>query len=132
MSIALYLGQGKAALANKYLSMEGLLGLACLCLTIGAFGMGRLFGQGEMNSEIILKMSTTTYPIATEPKTPLPNPGVGNRGLLEGQVVASKNGTKFHYPWCPGANQIKNENKIFFTDESAAIAAGYSKAVNCN
>jgi hypothetical protein len=45
--------------------------------------------------------------------------------------VASRAGTKYHHISCPGAKQIKPENKIFFATKSAAEAAGYSPAANC-
>lgn len=50
---------------------------------------------------------------------------------LPGQFVGSKNGSKYHLPWCPGAQQMKEENKVWFTDKSAAEVAGYSPAGNC-
>lgn len=49
----------------------------------------------------------------------------------EGEFVASKNGKAYHYPWCPGAKQISEQNKIFFPSRSAAEAAGYKPAANC-
>lgn len=48
-----------------------------------------------------------------------------------GAVVASKNGTKYHYPWCPGANQIAEKNKIFFNSIEEARTKGYTPAANC-
>lgn len=48
-----------------------------------------------------------------------------------GSVVASKNGTKYHYPWCAGAGQISEKNKIYFDSTEAARAAGYTPAANC-
>ncbi len=45
--------------------------------------------------------------------------------------VASKNGTKYHLPTCPGAKQIVEANKIFFADKDLAAAAGYAPASNC-
>lgn len=47
------------------------------------------------------------------------------------QVVASKNSDKYHYPWCSGANRIKDENKIYFANPAQAEAAGYQLAGNC-
>ena len=47
------------------------------------------------------------------------------------QVVASKNGTKYHLPWCPGAKQIKDENKITFISAEEARVQGYTPAANC-
>jgi len=46
--------------------------------------------------------------------------------------VASKSSTKYHHISCPGAKQIKEENKIYFNSPQQAQAAGYSKAANCN
>lgn len=45
--------------------------------------------------------------------------------------VASKNGTKYHLPWCPGASQMKEENKVWFATVADARAAGYEPAANC-
>ncbi len=46
-------------------------------------------------------------------------------------VVASKNGTKYHYPWCAGAKQISEKNKITFASIEEARAKGYTPASNC-
>lgn len=48
-----------------------------------------------------------------------------------GQVVASKNGTKYHYPWCAGAKQISAQNLITFNSIEEARAKGYTPATNC-
>jgi hypothetical protein len=48
-----------------------------------------------------------------------------------GQVVASKSGKKYHYPWCGGAKQIAEKNKIAFSSIEEARAAGYTPAANC-
>lgn len=48
-----------------------------------------------------------------------------------GQVVASKNGTKYHYSWCAGAKQIAEKNKIYFASIEDARAAGLTPASNC-
>ncbi len=52
--------------------------------------------------------------------------------VLDKRVVVSKNSDKYHFTWCSGAKRIKEENKMWFADEAAAIAAGYTKAGNCN
>lgn len=48
-----------------------------------------------------------------------------------GGYVASKNGTKYHLPWCSGAKRIKEENKVWFKTKAEAEAAGYTPAANC-
>lgn len=52
---------------------------------------------------------------------------------IDFRVVASKKSTsmKYHFLWCPGAKQIKEENKIYFNSEEGAVSTGYSLAGNC-
>ena len=47
------------------------------------------------------------------------------------RVVASVNSDKYHYLSCPGAQQINEENKVFFNSATAAQAAGLTLAGNC-
>jgi len=49
-----------------------------------------------------------------------------------GEIVASKNGTKYYFPWCAGVNRIKEENKIYFSTEEQARGEGYDLAANCD
>ncbi|MCA9367941.1 deoxyribonuclease I, partial [Candidatus Kaiserbacteria bacterium] len=49
----------------------------------------------------------------------------------ETTVIASKNGTKYHLPSCPGASQIKEANRLEFASIAQARAAGYEPAKNC-
>lgn len=46
--------------------------------------------------------------------------------------VASRSGTKYHHRDCAGAKRIKEENRIYFTTEAEARAAGYTPAANCS
>jgi len=48
-----------------------------------------------------------------------------------GEVVASKSGTKYYYPWCSGASRIKDENKVWFNSIDEAKAANLTPASNC-
>lgn len=49
----------------------------------------------------------------------------------QGLLVASKSGTKYHFPWCAGASQIAEKNKIWFDSYEEAQKAGYKPASNC-
>ena len=49
----------------------------------------------------------------------------------KGKYIASKSGTSYHYPWCPGALKIKEENKIWFQTKEEAESRGYKPAGNC-
>jgi len=48
-----------------------------------------------------------------------------------GEVVASKSGSKYHFPWCGGAKQIAEKNLITFASIEEARKAGYTPAANC-
>lgn len=48
-----------------------------------------------------------------------------------GQLVASKNGTKYYFPWCAGAQKIADANKIWFNSDTDARAKGFTPAANC-
>lgn len=51
--------------------------------------------------------------------------------IESGDFVASRSGSRYHKLSCPGAKQIKEENKVFFASAQAAEAAGYKRAANC-
>lgn len=48
------------------------------------------------------------------------------------EVVASKNGKTFSYPWCSGAKRISEKNKIVFSSKKEAESKGYREAKNCS
>lgn len=48
-----------------------------------------------------------------------------------GQLVASKSGTKYYFPWCSGAARIAEANKVWFASAEEAKSKGYSPASNC-
>lgn len=63
----------------------------------------------------------------------LPPTGEGSVQAESSQktIVASRNGTKYYYPWCSGVGRIKEENKVWFGNVAEAEGAGYTKAANC-
>ena len=50
---------------------------------------------------------------------------------FQSKVVASKSGSRYHYPWCSGAQNIAAANKIIFQDITESRDAGYTPAANC-
>ena len=97
-------------------------------ILIGTLG----FGLGRWS-----KIEETKTPVLIE--NPVGEQGVNiasvsSKASLEastGTLVGSKNGTKYHYPWCSGAQRIKEENKIRFASKEEATAKGYTPASNC-
>ena len=80
-------------------------------------------GEEPKNTEI--KSSAPKVPVVEIVQTPAQD------APYTGGYVASKSGAKYHFPWCPGAKAIKEENKIFFATREEAEARGYTKAANC-
>ena len=116
--------------------------IAIVALSSSAsFGLGILEGRNGQGSQLsISELATTSAPslpgsvyraaaaAGAAADTALAAPAALPTG---GQVVASKNGTKYYLPWCGGAKLIKDENKVWFSTKDAAEAAGYEPASNC-
>jgi hypothetical protein len=115
-----------------------------LILTSSAsFGLGRLSALDEIYHPGV---SLLNEPSGVRNTASIKSSGIEETGLylpaasaavsntlsaVGGQVVASKNGTKYHFPWCSGAKRIDERNKIYFESIEAARAAGYTPAANC-
>ncbi|PIT96722.1 hypothetical protein COT82_01585 [Candidatus Campbellbacteria bacterium CG10_big_fil_rev_8_21_14_0_10_35_52] len=72
-----------------------------------------------LNSQNSDKSNTSLSSVASAPPTG------------EGLLVASKNGSKYHFPWCSGGKSISEKNKIWFDSAEDARKAGYTPAANC-
>ncbi len=98
--------------------LEFLVGVIVLLVGFSSFGLGRLSALGEQREHIKLTYDTNLNP----------RPIYDNRG----EVVVSKNGKRYHYPWCSGALKMSDTNKRWYTSIKQARAAGYTPAGNCN
>jgi len=95
--------------------------LVVILTTFASFGLGRLSIIDESRIPVQIDNSATVFDSIKTAD-----------GSIEGQLyVASKNGTKYHFPWCSGAKRIKESNKISFSSKEEALKAGYSPAGNC-
>jgi len=56
--------------------------------------------------------------------------GVISGNNSQGIIVASKNSTIYHWPWCAAAKRIKPENQVWFKSEAEAQAAGFKKCAD--
>lgn len=94
-------------------------GLIAIVLLLGlaSFGLGRLSALEEAKPVVSVREASPEQ----EP-----------RGIyIGGFLVASRKGSAYHYPWCPGAQTMAAQNRIWFSSEKDARAAGYSPAKNC-
>ncbi|MFH1769575.1 MAG: hypothetical protein ABH833_02815 [Parcubacteria group bacterium] len=126
----------------KRYNREIVLILAIILVGFLSFNLGRIYVYSKTNGKISIE-SPITAPEAyfepnigssePEPEIDIPEITPIARSLKDVEVIISgksKSGV-FHYPWCPGAKQIKEENKVVFQNAEAAIAAGYHLAGNC-
>jgi hypothetical protein len=123
-------------LANDRWPADIFIIVAFVLVAVIGFGLGKLsafetkrppliFGHDEsLTAQIDDKGQVQT---TTGSNTITPN----NQTTGSEVVVASKTGKKYHYPWCAGAKQISEANKITFQTFAEARTAGYGPASNC-
>ena len=103
----------------------------CLVALI-AFGLGRFSRLEEAREPVrIENLATPSVVPVKVGATNHTNTASAQTPSQAGQFVGSKNGNKYHYPWCAGAQRIKEENKIWFASTEEATAKGYTPATNC-
>ncbi|MBI4132676.1 MAG: hypothetical protein HY473_01065 [Candidatus Sungbacteria bacterium] len=98
-------------------------------VSIASFGLGRLSAIWPVKEPIIIEQpNAESRTLKAELSVPL---SFDLSPSASGQYVASRNGSAYHLPTCPGAKQIKEENKVWFQTEEEARRAGYKPAGNC-
>lgn len=102
---------------------------AFLLISAISFGLGILWQKdGETKAPIVINKSKLAF---ADKDT---NIRIGTNKISSVAnilYIASKNGTSYHLPSCPGAKQIKPENKIEFKSKEEAESRGYKPASNC-
>ncbi|TSC76736.1 MAG: hypothetical protein G01um101433_704 [Parcubacteria group bacterium Gr01-1014_33] len=109
---------------------------------MGGFGLGRLSAVLPEKKEIRITNNESPEETSPDPtgqarstneEKGVTAASVRNESalLIKGKFVASKSGTAYHFPWCPGALKIKDENKIWFETKEEAEKKGYKPAGNC-
>lgn len=56
--------------------------------------------------------------------------GMGE-GVESGEVIGSKSGKKYYFPWCGTVKRIKPENQVHFSSIEEAKKAGFTAGGNC-
>lgn len=101
---------------------------AVALISLSSFALGRLTAPRIPQTPIQFReidaraqfFSTSTLGVGESSDT--------NQGA---QLVASKNGKYYYYPWCPGADRLSEKNKITFSSADEARAKGYAPSSNC-
>ncbi len=101
---------------------------------MASFGLGRLSIVWPKKEPIAIE----SYLETDLPEAPIKKEGEEKSTMPQsrttqaaGRYVASKSGSYYHLPWCPGARRIKDSNKIWFQDKKEAEARGLKPAGNC-
>ena len=97
-------------------------------VALASFGLGKL-SKIEENKPLIKLIDNSAAPAAAGAAVSSFQSPVSS--FQSGNYVASKSGTKYHFPWCSGAQRIKEKNKIWFDTKEEAEKAGYGPAANC-
>ncbi|MFA6095204.1 MAG: hypothetical protein WC757_04995 [Candidatus Paceibacterota bacterium] len=115
----------KIMLFKKELYIGGIIILSCLA----SFALGRLSVADitEGGTRVCFQDMSSVLDVNAQDSATTTDQNVPN----DGQVVASKSGTKYHFPWCSGAKTISDANKITFASIEEARTKGYLPAANC-
>jgi hypothetical protein len=121
---------------KRLLEDDGLFyGLIIVLVALSSFGLGRWSTGGEAlgKEEVAGIVMSQREILPSEPSLESEKEDTVEPKLQKetGAYVASRKGTKYHLPSCPGATQIKDENKIYFDSKEEAEKAGYTAASNC-
>ena len=86
-------------------------------VALGSFGLGRLSAiEGVRPVVFITQAAAEAVP----------------RGMyIGGEIVASRSGSVYYFPWCAGVSKIASQNQVWFVTEAAAQKAGLAPAKNC-
>jgi hypothetical protein len=120
--------------------------LAIILIGLAGFGLGKLSALEKGREPVQIRPAQFTAIISTSTNQEKTLPTVNTKTDIQvpmsaaamiagenakGLLVASKTGKKYHFPWCAGASQIAEKNKIWFDSYAAAQSAGYTAAANC-
>lgn len=110
------------------------LGLIIVLVAFGSFGLGRLSKIQGAKTPIRIEnqpeITADTFSAKSAVDTPVTPPALDG-AQSGGDLVGSKNGTKYYYPWCTGVSKISPANIIHFASTGDAEAQGYTKSATC-
>lgn len=106
-----------------------------ILISLASFGLGHLSAAGTLKEGGGVTIIMPDGSIANnQDLLPYKNESAQKSesgGTATGTIFASKNGSTYYFSSCGSSSRIKEENKIWFTDETAAQSAGYRLAKAC-
>lgn len=105
--------------------------LILILVAFGSFGLGRLSKIEGVKAPVRFENITETLSDTTSQKIPTGGQTASIINSAGDQLVGSKNGTKYYYPWCTGVQKIAQANIIYFTSKAEAEARGYTPSATC-
>ena len=98
------------------------------------FALGRLSALEERHTPIKIlspdQNQTAALILGFSTTTPMSDIG-GSRISNSGEVIGSKTGKKYYFPWCGTVKRLKPENQVHFASVDLARQAGYVAGGNC-
>ncbi|MEK7661912.1 MAG: hypothetical protein AAB355_00200 [Patescibacteria group bacterium] len=104
--------------------------LVIVLVAFSSFGLGRLSAIGGNREPVKITIPENTFSSAAPVKA-IPSPKSPGEEGAESNVLASKGGSKYYFPWCGGVSRIKKENLVSFATPREAEQSGYTLAANC-
>lgn len=102
------------------------------------FVLGHLYGlkRGDSSIKISYPNSTETSSVINSFSTTTNDSSqkvnsVSIQTSSTGEVIGSKSGKKYYFPWCGTVKRIKPENQIHFASIDEARKAGFTPGGNC-
>ncbi|MFA5997085.1 MAG: hypothetical protein WC791_01195 [Candidatus Paceibacterota bacterium] len=109
------------------------LGLIIILVAFGSFGLGRLSKIQGSKTPVRFENALLAPAESVTAKTSVTNQSASVIDATSNStdLVGSKNGTKYYYPWCSGVKNIFPSNLIHFASKSEAEARGYTPSATC-
>ena len=120
--------------------------LLILVLASIFFGLGRLYGLRDQNTPIKIEYQNTeqtsnvlgTFSTSSSDtkstksaKAPISKTIVVAPLQQSAEVIGSKSGKKYYFPWCGTVKRILPQNQVHFASAEEAKLAGFTPGGNC-
>lgn len=103
--------------------------LLIVLVAFSSFGLGRLSQTTQNDGQVSIIYPAGDQVANTIQASPKPAPKAGDMG--SNSFVASNKGSKYYPISCSAADSLKEENKVYFSTETEAQTAGYTKSSSC-